>query len=152
MDVLNLYGTSVPLKEYYGIVMDKEKTPFVHTNNEDLLKSVIKNIPPNIELITMIEYPKEVYYCSSSLLKDIAVKDSMPNRIILLASLVNINTVGIFYLASVINVDKQNEISTIIDIKTRKEMDIPEETRRQLVADILLREGVLFSIKESVCN
>ena len=130
----NPYGTLPrikPLKDYFGIVVEKKKTPFVHISNVELLKSVSKNIPSNIGLLTMIEYPNEVFYCSSSLLKDIAVKDNMPNRIVLIASLLNMNSAGIFCLVSVLDMITTGELSTIVDISTGKEADIPEDVRRQ---------------------
>lgn len=141
------------LKGYFGMVVDKENTPFVHTNNEELLKYISKNIPNNLGLLALLEYDNEVYYCSSTLLKDIATAGNMPNRIIIWASIsLNMSNSVVFCLASVLDVKKGEEISKIIDMGTGKEANIPEDARKQLVADILLREGFLANMIENAVN
>lgn len=151
----NPYGTfpgQMSPKNYYGMIVDKSKSFFAFSKDEDVLQSAMKWITENIGLIVFIEYENEVYYCSSSLLKEIITDDHLPKRMVLMASLMNMQSRDMFCLLTVLNTDQNKELTKIIDLINKKEVDIPEKTKSQLVTDILLREGLSSSSSENKDN
>lgn len=130
---------------FFSLIVDKKDTPFVEKDNKKLLKRLVNETKRNIGIIILMEYGDKVYYCSSSIMRDLATKDelsnnsNLPTRMGLIASLLNIHDQNLMYLISVLDTKiPQQELSTVVNMITKEEVNMPEETKSQMVAQVLI--------------